>query len=159
MLVSFKAEIIAGLDMKDFNPKKDIQLKRRAGSAWIKLPDPVILSCEVPTNDIVKEHEETGLFRSSIKFEEVIDVAMQGKETVLKEIQDYKRYPILNDAKANARRTFTSLFNALGYDKVEVVFASEVEPQKPKVSASEEVVGASGPEELTETDPETEAVG
>ena len=86
-------------------------------------------------------------------------MAMQGKETVLKEIQDYKRYPILNDAKANARRTFTSLFNALGYDKVEVVFASEVEPQKPKVSASEEVVGASGPEELTETDPETEAVG
>ena len=159
MLVTFKAEIIAGLDMKDFNPKKDIILKRKAKSAWIRLPDPVILSCDVPFDDINKEFEEVGFLRSPIKWEEVINVAMQGKETILKEIQDHKRYPILDDAKANAQRTFTSLFNSLGYDEVEVVFSSEVEQKTPKGKSREKAVGASGPDESTETEEEIEAVG
>lgn len=161
MLVTFKAEFIAGLDLKDFNPRKDIKLNKRAKSAWIRLPEPVILSCEVPFGDINNDYEKVGALRSSFKPEEVVDVAMQGKETILKEIKDYKRYPILDDAKANARRTFTSLFNSLGYDEVEIVFASPEEQKKTKVKSQEKAVGASGPEEPAETeeDDEIEAVG
>ena len=161
MLVTFKAEIIAGLDMKDFNPKKDIKLHKRAKKAWIRLPEPVILSCEVPYDDINDEYKKVGLLRSSIKPDEVVDVAKQGEKTLLKEIQDHKRYPILDDAKANARRTFTSLFNSLGYNEVEVVFPSEEEQKKPKVKSQEKAVGASGAEEPAETeeDDEIEAVG
>lgn len=163
LLVTFKAEIIAGLDMKEFNPKKDIKIKKRAKSAWIRLPDPIILSCEVPITAINKEFEEVGVLRTSIKYDEVVAVAMQGKETILKEIQNHKRYPILDDAKANARRTFVSLFNSLGYDEVEVVFVSEEEPKKSKVNSSEKAVGASPVEESaeseTESETEIEAVG
>ena len=50
---------------------------------------------------------------------------MQGKETILKEIQDNKRYPILSEAKENAQRTFTSLFRSAGFEKVDVVFPSD----------------------------------
>lgn len=163
MLVTFKAEIIAGLDMKDFNPRKDIKLNKRAKKAWIRLPEPVILDCEVPFDGINDEYEKVGLLRAAITFDDVIDVANQGKETLLKEIQDHKRYPILDDAKANARRTFVSLFNSLGYDEVEVVFVSEEEPKKSKVNSSEKAVGASPVEESaeseTESETEIEAVG
>lgn len=159
LLVTFKTEIIAGLDMKDFNPRKDIKLKKKAKSAWVRLPDPVILDIEVPFNGIDKEYEEVDFFRAAIKWEEVVEVAQQGKETILKDIQDHKRYPILEDAKENARRTFTSLFNSLGYDEVEIVFPSEEEQKKPKVKSREKAVGASAPEEPKETEEEIEAVG
>ena len=161
LLVTFKTEIIAGLDMKDFNPRKDIKLKKKAKSAWIRLPDPVILDCEVPFDGINKEFEEVTGIRSSIKWGEVVEVAQQGKETILKEIQDHKRYPILEDAKANARRTFTTLFNSLGYEEVEIVFPSEEEQKKPKVKSREKAVGTSGTEEPKETEEEEEieAVG
>ncbi len=159
MLISFKADIKAGIDLKDFDPKRDITLKRREKSALIRLPEPVIFSCDVPTDSIVVEYQETGLFRSKIKSEEVAQVAVKGKENILQEIENQKRYPILSDARENARRTFTSLLNALGYEKVDVVFPSEESQQKSKVKRSKDTVGASGAEESTETESETEAVG
>ena len=86
-------------------------------------------------------------------------MAVKGKENILQEIENQKRYPILSDARENARRTFTSLLNALGYEKVDVVFPSEEAQQKSKVKRSKDTVGASGAEKSTETESETEAVG
>lgn len=158
MLISFKAEIKAGIDLNDFDPKKDITIKRRGKSAVIRLPEPVVLDIDVPTDSIVVEYVETGFFRGKITSEEVAHVARQGKENILQEIQNQTRYPILSEARENARRTFTSLFNGLGYDQVEVIFPSdEQEKQKSKAKKSENAVGASGIEEATET--EIEAVG
>ena len=125
MLVSFLSEITAGLDLKDFDPEKDLKYDIKEKHITVNLPDPVILSCDVPIDSIVVEHEKIGAFRAKFKPEEVVDVVMQGKETILKEILDNKRYPILSEAKENAQRTFTSLFRSAGFEKVDVVFPSD----------------------------------
>lgn len=163
MLISFQADIKAGIDLKDFDPKRDITLKRRDKSALIRLPDPVIFSCDVPTDSIVVEYHETGAFRSKITSEEVAQVTLKGKENIMQEIRNEKRFPILSEAKENARRTFTSLLHALGYEKVEIVFPSEEEQNKPVLQSTGPDVGTSGAEEPaepdTEDEDETEAVG
>ena len=157
MLISFQAEVKAGIDMNDFDPKRDITIKRRGKSAVIRLPEPVILEINVPTDSVNLEYEETGLFRRKIESDEVAHVARQGRENILQEIQNGQRYPIIPEARENARRTFTALFNGLGYEKVEVIFPSD-DKEKSKVKKLEKAAGASGAEESTETE-EIEAVG
>ena len=157
MLISFQAEVKAGIDMNDFAPKRDITIKRRGKSAVIRLPEPVILEINVPTDSVNLEYEETGLFRRKIESDEVAHVARQGRENILQEIQNGQRYPIIPEARENARRTFTALFNGLGYEKVEVIFPS-ADKEKSKVKKLEKAAGASGAEESTETE-EIEAVG
>lgn len=160
MLVSFLADVRAGIDLKDFNPKKDIILRRKDRSAVIKLPDPVVFSCDVPVDSVNFEKGEKGVFRSKFTHDEVVHVASLGKQNILKEIENQQRYPILKDAKENARRTFTSLFNALGYTKVEVVFPSDNKAQeKGKVKTKEEQTAAPS-DDAQESDSETiQAVG
>lgn len=160
LLLSFEADITAGIDLNGFNPKKDIILKRREKSVLIKLPEPTILTCDVESEKVKVEKEDRDWYRGKFTTEEVVHVAVQGKQTLLKEIADYKRYTILDDAKENARRTLTSMFKALGYEKVEVVFPSDEGQTSPKGTRSMDVVGTSGPEEVTETETEeVEAVG
>lgn len=160
LLLSFEADITAGIDLNGFNPKKDIILKRRDKSALIRLPEPIILSCDVESEKVKVEKEDRDWTRPRFKTEEVAQVAVQGKQTLLKEITEYKRYSILDDAKENARHALTSMFKALGYERIQVVFPSD-EAQKPlKETRSKEVVGTPGPEEVTETETEEiEAVG
>ena len=162
MLVSFMADVRAGIDLKDFNPKKDIVLRRKDRSAVIKLPDPVVFTCDVPIDSVNFEKGEKGFLRPKFTHDEVVHVASLGKQNILKEIENEQRYPILKDAKENARRTFTSLFNALGYTKVEVVFPSdEKAKENAKVKTKEEqAVGAAPSDDAEESDSENiQAVG
>ena len=154
MLVSFLADIRAGIDLKDFDPKKDITLKRRAKTAVIRLPDPVVFDIEVPSDSVNLEKGEKGFLRARFTHDEVNHVAQLGKQNILKEIENQQRYPILNDAKENARRTFTSLFNALGYSKVEVIFPSD-EKAAENAKKTKKAAGAAASDTEEESDTET----
>jgi len=124
LLLSCVADVKAGLDFEDFDAERDITVDKKANSVSITLPAPSITSFIIDVNDINEEYNVTTGARKTFKQEEKNMIVEQGRTEIENAIPELG---ILDDARANAVRRFTSLVEQLGFSDVNITFADEIE--------------------------------
>ena len=124
LLISCVADVKAGLDFDAFNPETDITVDKKAGSVSIVLPAPSITSFVVDVNNVNEEYNVTTGARKGFKDEEKNAIVKQGSAEIENAIPELG---ILDDARANAVKRFTSLVEQLGFSHVNITFADEIE--------------------------------
>ena len=124
LLISCVADVKAGLDFDAFNPETDITVDKKAGSVSIVLPAPSITSFVVDVNNVNEEYNVTTGARKGFKDEEKNAIVKQGSAEIENAIPELG---ILDDARANAVKRFTSMVEQLGFSDVNITFADEIE--------------------------------
>ncbi|MBR3387333.1 MAG: DUF4230 domain-containing protein [Bacteroidales bacterium] len=124
LLLSCVADVKAGLDFDAFNAETDISVDKNLGSVSIKLPAPSITSFVIDVNNINDEYNVTTGVRREFKQEEKNMIVDHGREEIEKAIPELG---ILEDARENAVKRFTSLVEQLGFSHVNITFADETE--------------------------------
>ena len=115
-IFSCKAILKAGVDMKNFS-KNDVVIKDK--EITVNLPEPIILSMNMPAEDIRCEYMKVGTFRSDFTAEERNNLLRQGEEAIM---ADAENLGILSDAEKNAQMFFEALLSQVGFEKINVVF-------------------------------------
>ena len=124
ILISCVADMKAGLDFESFDAERDITIGKKAGSVYIVLPAPSITNFKIDVNDVNVEYSATTGLRKGFKEDEKDAIVKQGRA----EIEDaIPELGILDDARANAVRRFTSMVEQLGFSDVNITFADEIE--------------------------------
>lgn len=123
ILMSCKAVIKAGIDLKDFN-EENIRYSKESNSITVMLPAPKVLSVNVPAEDVKMEYKKVGLLRSNFSADERNKLLAQGEEDIRADIPNLG---ILEDARSNARMFVESLFGNLGVENVYVEFVDREE--------------------------------
>ena len=124
LLLSCVADVKAGLDFDAFNPETDITVDKKAGSVSIVLPAPSITSFKIDADNVNVEYNATTGLRKGFKEDEKDAVVKQGSIEIENAIPELG---ILDDARANAVKRFTSLVEQLGFSHVNITFADEIE--------------------------------
>ena len=124
LLISCVADVKAGLDFESFDAERDITVDKKAGSVSIVLPAPSITSFVVDVNNVNEEYNVTTGARKGFKDEEKNAIVKQGSAEIENAIPELG---ILDDARANAVKRFTSLVEQLGFSHVNITFADEIE--------------------------------
>ena len=121
ILMSCKAVIKAGIDLKDFNDD-NIRYSKESNSITVMLPAPRVLSVNVPAEDVKLEYVKVGFFRSNFNADERNKLLAQGEADIK---EDIPNMGILEDARNNARMFVESLFSGLGVEHVYVEFVDK----------------------------------
>ena len=124
LLLSCVADVKAGLDFDAFNPETDITVDKKAGSVSIVLPAPSITSFKIDADNVNVEYNATTGLRKGFKEDEKDAVVKQGSIEIENAIPELG---ILDDARANAVKRFTSMVEQLGFSDVNITFADEIE--------------------------------
>jgi hypothetical protein len=118
ILFSCRAYMKAGINLDEFTAE-NIEINKSANSVDITLPQPKILSLNMPLEEVKLEYESVGFFRSNFTVEDRNYFLKQGEEDIL---QDVENLGILTDARKNAEMFFKSLFAQLGFEIINVKF-------------------------------------
>ena len=124
LLISCVADVKAGLDFESFDPDRDITVDKKAGSVSIVLPAPSITSFKIDADNVNVEYNATTGLRKGFKEDEKDAVVKQGSIEIENAIPELG---ILDDARANAVKRFTSMVEQLGFSDVNITFADEIE--------------------------------
>lgn len=124
VIFSCKATLKAGIDIKDFT-KDDIVIHDNA--VTVNLPEPTILSMNMPIEDIKCEYMKVDILRQDFDTDDRNQLLVQGEESIRADIASYG---IIDKAKENATIFFESLLNQVGFENVNVVFTSIVQKEK-----------------------------
>lgn len=119
VIFSCKATLKAGVDMKDFN-KEDVVINDK--KITVNLPEPTILSMNMPAEEIKCEFLKVGMMRQDFTTEDRNNLLVQGEESIR---GDIKSYGIIEKAKENATFFFESLLQQAGFEDINVVFTSK----------------------------------
>lgn len=119
VIFSCKATLKAGVDMKDFN-KEDVVINDK--KITVNLPEPTILSMNMPAEEIKCEFLKVGMMRQDFTTEDRNNLLVQGEESIR---GDIKSYGIIEKAKENAIIFFESLLQQAGFEDINVVFTSK----------------------------------
>lgn len=119
VVFSCKATLKAGVDMKDFT-KEDVVINDK--SVTVNLPEPTILSMNMPAEEIKCEYMKVGMLRQDFTTEDRNKLLVQGEESIYGDIASYG---IIDKAKENATIFFESLLQQAGFETVNVVFTSK----------------------------------
>lgn len=119
VIFSCKATLKAGVDMKDFN-KEDVVINDK--KITVNLPEPTILSMNMPAEEIKCEFLKVGMMRQDFTTEDRNNLLVQGEESIR---GDIKSYGIIEKAKENASIFFESLLQQAGFEDINVVFTSK----------------------------------
>lgn len=119
VIFSCKATLKAGVDMKDFN-KEDVVINDK--KITVNLPEPTILSMNMPAEEIKCEFLKVGMMRQDFTTEDRNNLLVQGEESIR---GDIKSYGIIEKAKENATIFFESLLQQAGFEDINVVFTSK----------------------------------
>lgn len=118
ILFSCKAVVKAGIDLKDFSAD-NVKYNKTTNSVTVALPEPKILSFNMPPKDIKLEYVKVDFFRSKFTAEERNDLLKQGEEDIR---ADIPHMGIIEDARTNAETFVKSLFSQMGVESVNVIF-------------------------------------
>ena len=124
LLLSCVADVKAGLDFDAFNPETDITVDKQGKSVSIVLPAPSITSFKIDADNVNVEYNATTGLRKGFKEDEKDAVVKQGSIEIENAIPELG---ILDDARANAVKRFTSMVEQLGFSDVNITFADEIE--------------------------------
>lgn len=116
ILFSCKATMKAGIDLASFSPDS-IQLDKANKKVIIRLPQPKVLSFNMPAEDIRLEYQKVGALRSDFTTENRNELLKQAEEAI---IADACNLGILKDAEDNAIAFFKALLAQVGFEDIEV---------------------------------------
>jgi hypothetical protein len=111
----------AGIDLTDFTAE-DVKLDKKSNSIHVLLPQPKVLSFNMPLDEAKLEYESVSTLRSDFTTEDRMNFLKQGEENIL---ADVANLGILQDAEKNATLFFESLFASLGVEEVKITFKEE----------------------------------
>ena len=121
ILFSCRSYMKAGIDLADFSAD-DITVNRRDNSVTVELPQPKVLSFNMPLDEAKLEYESVSTLRSDFTTEDRMNFLKQGEENIMADVENLG---ILQDAEKNATLFFESLFAQLGVKEVKVTFKEE----------------------------------
>ena len=121
ILFSCHATMKAGIDLADFTTE-DVKLDKKSNSIHVQLPQPKVLSFNMPLDEAKLEYESVSTLRSDFTTEDRMNFLKQGEENIL---ADVANLGILQDAEKNATLFFESLFASLGVEEVKITFKEE----------------------------------
>jgi len=117
ILFSCRAYLKAGIDMSQFKPE-NVLIDGK--SITITLPQPQLLSMNMPAEEAKLAYQKTGALRCNFSAKERTLLLQQGEEAIR---EDVPNLGILEDAKKNAEMFFTALLKQLGYNTITIKFA------------------------------------
>ena len=126
ILFSCCATMKAGIDLSEFS--KD-QVKVKGKQITITLPQPKVLSFNMPPELAKLEYEKVGALRFDFTAEDRNNLLRQGEAAIL---ADAANLGILDDAKKNAQMFFEALLAQVGFDKINVEFIVEEKEKEAK---------------------------
>lgn len=112
------AYVKAGIDMKKFSKDKVVVDKERK-SITLTLPQPEVLSFNMPPEEIKEEFSLVTGLRADFTPEDRQKLLVLGEENIR---QDIPNMGILDDARANAETFFNALLSQAGYKTINVKF-------------------------------------
>lgn len=121
ILFSCRSYMKAGIDLADFSAD-DITVNRRDNSVTVELPQPKVLSFNMPVEEAKLVYESVSGLRSDFTTEDRMNFLKQGEENILADVENLG---ILHDAEKNATLFFESLFASLGVEEVKITFKEE----------------------------------
>ena len=116
ILFSCRATMKAGIDMTEFS-QENVEID--GNHITITLPQPKVLSFNMPPEQARLEYEKVGALRFDFTAADRNDLLRQGEEAIL---ADAPNLGILADAEANAKMFFEALLTQVGFEKINVVF-------------------------------------
>ena len=119
LLLTCTAYLEAGLDLTDFNPMTDIKVDEDESNVTITLPSPVLLSMNMPLDEVKEEYFKKGLTATAFTMAEMNTILRLGEEQIRDSVPDLG---ILEEAKVNAQRFFETLLKHMGFSTVQVTF-------------------------------------
>jgi hypothetical protein len=123
ILITCQATVKAGIDMTDLS-EKNISLSEK--SIRIRLPQPKVLSVNLPPEGIQVAFEEIAFFRKEFTSAERDDLLKQAEQQIR---NSGSELGILEQAKTNTQLFLSKFLLQLGFEKVEISFDDkEVEP-------------------------------
>lgn len=118
ILFTCKAILQAGIDMSKYNPEKTI-INKEAKSVVLVLPEPKLLSVNLPADQIRQEYSHITGFRFDFTAEERNELLKQGERSVRSQVHSMG---ILRDARTNAVSYFESMLSELGFEDITISF-------------------------------------
>lgn len=112
------ANVKAGIDLSGFS-EDDIKADRSSKSVEVVLPHARILSIELPPGKIEEKYCSVTGFRWNFTPEEKRALLKQGEEDILARVE---QNGILEDAERNSSELVRTMFEGLGFEKVEIRF-------------------------------------
>lgn len=112
------ANVKAGIDLSGFS-EEDIKADRSSKSVEVVLPHARILSIELPPGKIEEKYCSVTGFRWNFTPEEKRALLKQGEEDILARVE---QNGILEDAERNSSELVRTMFEGLGFEKVEIRF-------------------------------------
>ncbi|MBP5218629.1 MAG: DUF4230 domain-containing protein [Bacteroidales bacterium] len=112
------ANVKAGIDLSGFS-EEDIKADRSSKSVEVVLPHARILSIELPPGKIEEKYCSVTGFRWNFTPEEKRALLKQGEEDILARVE---KNGILEDAERNSSELVRTMFEGLGFEKVEIRF-------------------------------------
>ena len=109
------ANVKAGIDLSGFS-EEDIKADRSSKSVEVVLPHARILSIELPPGKIEEKYCSVTGFRWNFTPEEKRALLKQGEEDILARVE---QNGILEDAERNSSELVRTMFEGLGFEKVE----------------------------------------
>lgn len=121
ILFSCRAYMKAGIDLAEFSAE-DVVVDKTTNSIQVQLPQPKVLSFNMPLEETKLEYETVSALRSNFTTEDRMNFLKQGEENIM---ADVANIGILQDAEKNAILFFESLFASLDIEEVKVTFKKE----------------------------------
>lgn len=120
ILMSCEATIKAGIDMSQLD-KNNFQITDK--SIKVNLPQPKIISINIPVESIKTEYMDVGILRSEFSNAERYSLATQAEQQIKASINELG---ILDQAKANTAAFVTQFLRRLGYEKININYNSRI---------------------------------
>lgn len=118
ILFHCRAYLEAGVDLKAYNGEKT-EINEQTRSITLTLPQPRLLSLNMPIEEVGLAYEKVTLLRSDFSAEDRTHILQQGEKDIR---ADIPTMGILADAELNARIFFTTLLRQLGYSNITIKF-------------------------------------
>ena len=114
ILFTSNAKIKAGIDLSKLQTEN---ITINGNSISIKLPEPEIISINIPPDEIKEAYSEVGVFRSDYSSEEKQQLLQQAETQIKKAAYD-PQLGILNQAKLSTQTYLNNLLTSLGFEQV-----------------------------------------
>lgn len=118
ILFSTTSYLKAGVKLDNFS-EDNVSFNKKDNSITVTLPKAILLSFNMPPEEIRTEYESYGVFRSRFSEAEQNKILRMGEERIRKDLDNLG---ILKEAEKNASEFFVAMFNQIGIEKVNVIF-------------------------------------
>lgn len=121
ILFHCRAYLEAGVNLKAYDAAKT-EIDEQTRSITLTLPQPRLLSLNMPIEEVGVAYEKVTLLRSDFSAEDRTQILQQGEKDIR---ADIPTMGILTDAEQNTRTFFTTLLRQLGYSNITIKFEEE----------------------------------